>query len=116
MTLAEKNYSLDSRKLEFLALKWSVTELFRDYLYYSNDFVVYTHNNPLIYVLSTTKLNATGMRWVSELADFNFKIRSDIGQVGFIEMQKDCPGCQWILRSTWIYALNKPLRSSLKLQ
>ena len=35
---------------------------------------VYSDNNPLTYVLSTAKLNATGHRWVSELADFNFKI------------------------------------------
>ena len=56
---AEKNYSLHSGKLEFLALKWSVTEFFRGYLCYSNDFVVYTDNNPLTYLLSTAKLNAT---------------------------------------------------------
>ena len=114
LTPAEKNYSLHSGKLEFLALNWSVTEFFRDYLYYSNDFVVYTDNNPLTYVLSTSKLNATGIRWVSELADFN--LRLDIGQVEFIEMQMDCLECQWILRSTLIYALKRPLRSSLKLQ
>ena len=81
LTPAEKNYSLHSGKLEFLALKWSVTEFFRDYLYYSNDFVVYTDNNPLTYVLSTAKLNATGIRLVSELADFNFKIRYRPGRV-----------------------------------
>ena len=37
--------------------------------------MVYSDNNPLTYVLSTAKLNATGHCWVSELADFNFKIR-----------------------------------------
>ena len=74
LTPVENNYPLHSGKLEFVALKWSVTEFFRDYLYYSNDFVVHT-DNPLTYVLSTAKLNATGIRWVSELADFNFKIR-----------------------------------------
>ena len=58
-----------------------MTEFFRDYLYYSNDFVVYTDNNPLTYVLSTAKLNATGIRWVSELADSNFKIRYRPGRV-----------------------------------
>ena len=38
---------------------------------------IYTDNNPLTYVLSTDKLNATGQRcgWVAELADFNFSIR-----------------------------------------
>ena len=27
---------------------------------------------PLTYVLSSAKLNATGLRWIGELADFNF--------------------------------------------
>ena len=36
---------------------------------------MYSDINPLTYVLSTAKLNATGLHWVSELADFNFKIR-----------------------------------------
>ena len=81
LTPAEKNYSLHSGKLEFLALKWSVTEFSSDYLYYSNDFVVYTHVYLLTYVFSTAKLNATGIRRVSELADFNFKIRYRSGRV-----------------------------------
>ena len=37
--------------------------------------MVYSDNNPLAYVLSTAKLNATDHHWVSEVADFNFKIR-----------------------------------------
>ncbi|KAI3369517.1 hypothetical protein L3Q82_007728 [Scortum barcoo] len=32
-------------------------------------------NNPLTYVFSSAKLNATGCRWVAELADFHFTIR-----------------------------------------
>jgi hypothetical protein len=35
LTTAEKNYYLHSGKLEFLALKWAITEHFRDYLYYA---------------------------------------------------------------------------------
>ena len=38
-------------------------------------FTVYTDNDPLTYVLTTGKLNATGLRWVGELADFNFNIK-----------------------------------------
>ena len=72
---AEKNYNLHSGKLEFLALKWAVTEKFRDYLYYAPPFLVYTDNNPLTYVLSSARLNATGQRWVAELADFHFTIK-----------------------------------------
>ena len=75
LTPSERKYHLHSGKLEFLALKWAVTEQFRDYLYYAPEFVVYTDNNPLTYVLTTAKLNATGLRWVGELAEFNFEIR-----------------------------------------
>lgn len=74
LTKAEKNYHLHSGKLEFLALKWAVTERFRDYLI-SSSCTVYTDNNPLTYVLSTAKLNATGQRWVAELADFDITIK-----------------------------------------
>ena len=74
LTPAETNYHLHSGKLEFLALKWAVCDQFRDYLYYAPSFQVYTDNKPLTYVLSTVKLNATGLRWVGDLADFNFTI------------------------------------------
>lgn len=37
-------------------------------------FTVYSNNNPLTYVLSTAKLNATGCRWVAELADIHFTV------------------------------------------
>ncbi len=37
--------------------------------------MVYTDNNPLTFVLTTAELNATGHRWVAELADYNFTIR-----------------------------------------
>ena len=48
---------------------------FRDYLYYTPHFTVFTDNNPLTYILTTAKLNATGHRWVAELADFDFSIK-----------------------------------------
>ena len=51
LTDAETNYNLHSGKLEFLALKWAVTERFSDYLRYGTEpFTVYTDNNPLTYV------------------------------------------------------------------
>ena len=77
---SERNYHLHSGKLEFLALKWSICEQFRDYLYYAPSFRVYTDNNPLTYVLTSAKLNATGLHWISELADFNFDIRYRPGE------------------------------------
>ena len=75
LTAAEKNYNLHSGKLEFLALKWAITDKFRDYLYYAPFFTVFSDNNPLTYILSTAKLNATGCRWVAELADFHFTVK-----------------------------------------
>ena len=48
-----------SSKLEFLALKWAITEQFREYLQY-RPFTVLTANNPLTYVLTTPNLDALG--------------------------------------------------------
>ena len=64
------NYS--SATLELLALKWAVTEKFRDYLL-GLKFTVYTDNNPLAYI-QTSKLGASQICWLSELALFAFNI------------------------------------------
>ena len=80
LTDAENNYHLHSGKLEFLALKWAVTDRFPDYLGHGSQFTVYTDNNPLTYVMTSAKLNATGMRWVTDLADYNFEIRYKPGK------------------------------------
>ena len=71
LTPSEKNYH--SSKLEFLALKWSVTEHFKEYLTYA-PFVVRTGNNPLTYVLMMPNLDAMGHRWVGALASFQFEL------------------------------------------
>ena len=76
LTPSEKNYH--SSKLEFLALKWSVTEHFKEYLTYS-PFVVQTDNNPLTYVLMMPNLDATGHRWVGTLASFQFELEYQKG-------------------------------------
>lgn len=81
LTAPEKNYHLHTGKLEFLAMKWAICERFREYLYHATSFVVYTDNNPLTYVLSTAKLNATTHRWIAELADYNFTIKYRPGRV-----------------------------------
>ena len=81
LTDAETNYNLHSGKLEFLALKWAITERFSDYLRYGQTFTVFTDNNPLTYVLTSAKLNATGLRWVADLAEFNFLIKYRPGKL-----------------------------------
>ena len=62
-----------SSKLEFLALKWAVTQQFKEYLMYQ-PFIMQTDNNPLMYMLMTPNLDATGHHWVSALAGFNFRL------------------------------------------
>ena len=64
------NYS--SAKLELLALKWAVTEKFRDY-FLGSKFTVYTDNNPLAYI-QTSKLGASQIHWLSKLALFDYNI------------------------------------------
>lgn len=70
------NYS--SMKLEFVALKWAMTEKFREYLL-GNKCVVFTDNNPLSH-LSSAKLGATEQRWASQLAAFDFEIKYRSGK------------------------------------
>ena len=71
LSKSEKNYP--AHKLEFLALKWAITEKFSDYLV-GKTFSVFTDNNPLTYILTSAKLHATGHRWVAALSAFQFSI------------------------------------------
>lgn len=70
------NYS--SMKLEFLALKWAMSEKFREYLL-GHKCIVYTDNNPLSH-LSSAKLGATEQRWVAQLAAFDFEVKYRSGR------------------------------------
>ena len=67
-----------SSKLEFLALKWAMTEQFREYLQYQ-PFLIRTDNNPLTYVLTTPNLDAIGHRWVAAMVGYNFEIQYECG-------------------------------------
>ena len=87
LSRSERNY--DAHKLEFLALKWSVTERFHEYLY-GRHFEVYTDNNPLTYILTTAKLDATGQRWVASVANYNFKIFYKSGK---LNVEADALSC-----------------------
>ena len=76
---AEKNYpDYSSFKLELLALKWAVVDKFKDYLI-GTPFTVLTDNNPLAHI-QTAKLEACAMRWVAQLAAFNFDIKFRSGK------------------------------------
>ena len=77
LSQAERNYPV--HQLEFLALKWAVVDKFHDYLYGAK-FTVRTDNNPLTYVLTTARLNATGHRWLAALSTYDFSIRYKPGR------------------------------------
>ena len=64
LSKSEKNYN---------AHKWVITDRFHEYLY-GGDFEVFTNNNPLTYLLTKAKLDATGQRWVVSLANYAFKL------------------------------------------
>ncbi|KAK7879850.1 hypothetical protein WMY93_033485 [Mugilogobius chulae] len=71
--LSQSESHYPAHKLEFLALKWAVTEKFQDYLY-GAEFTVVTDSNPLTYILTTAKLDATGHRWLAALSTYSFKL------------------------------------------
>ena len=62
-----------SSKLEFLALKWAVTDQFKEYLQYQ-PFLIRTDNNLLTYIMTTPNLDAVRHRWVVAMAGYNFEI------------------------------------------
>ena len=78
-TLSKSECNYDAHKLEFLALKWSVTDRFHEYLY-GGTFDVYTDNNPLTYILTSAKLDAIGQRWVASLGPYNFSLHYNPGR------------------------------------
>ena len=45
-----------------------------------NTFVIYKDNNPLIYVLTSVKLDAAGHHWVASLANYNFTLTYKLGK------------------------------------
>ena len=78
-SLKKSKWKYHSSKLEFLALKWAITDQFHEYLY-GGTLEVHSNNNPLTYVLTTAKLDATGQRWVASLANYNFTITYHSGK------------------------------------
>ena len=77
-TLIPSKQNYDSSKPEFLALKWSVTEHFKEYLAYA-PFTVCTDNNPLTYMLTTPNLDAMGHHWVGALTSYEFTLEYQKG-------------------------------------
>ena len=72
-SLSHTEHNYPAHELEFLALKWVITDRFHEYLY-DGQFDVYMDNNPLTYILTSAKLDAMGQRRVASLANYNFQI------------------------------------------
>ena len=97
-----------SSKLEFLALKWAVTEQFCEYLQYG-PFTIRTDNNPLTYILMTPNLDVLGHHWVAALAGYNMKLEYLKGSdnkvadaLSWVSMQKlDKETMAKLLNCTW---------------
>ena len=90
---------LHSSKREFLALKWAITEQFRDYLYYAPHFTVYTDNSPLTYAPT------------SELSDFKFTVKyrpgtanRDADALSRMPMEQYICECQEGVEPEWVKA------------
>lgn len=77
--LSRSESKYPAHKLEFLALKWAVMDKFSDYLY-GTQFIVVTDSNPLTYILTTAKLDATSYQWLSALSTYNFKLQYRTGK------------------------------------
>ena len=65
--------------MEFLCLKWAITDQFHEYLH-GNTLDIHTDNNPLTYVLSPAKLEAMGHRWIASMANYNFHFHYSSGK------------------------------------
>lgn len=71
---AERNdANYNSFKLELLALKWAITDKFKDFLW-GAQFTVFTDNNPLVH-LQSAKLGAVEQRWAAQLANYQFDVK-----------------------------------------
>ena len=92
LTPSEQNYH--SSKLEFLALKWSITKHFKEYLEYT-PFIVWTDNNPLTDVMTMPNLDVTGHHWVGTLALYDFTLEYQKGsENGASDALSRVPICQ----------------------
>ena len=90
----DANYS--SFKLELFALKWAVTEKFKDYLT-GVPFTAHTDNNPVAHLL-TACLGIVEQHWVAQPASFNYHVKYHSGKSNVIvEQNKGNLLCQRVI-------------------
>ena len=55
-------------------MRWAICDHFKDYLYYSPHFQIYTDYNAFTYLTTSCGVTATAQRRITEFANFNFVI------------------------------------------
>ena len=83
-TLSKSQQRYPAHRLEFMALKWSISEKFSHWLK-GHNFTVWTDNNPLTYVMTKPKLDAYEVRWVAKLSSYNFDLKYIPGPKNVVE-------------------------------
>ena len=69
---AERSDRYSAFKLELLAVKWAITEVFKDYLV-CNKCVVVTDHHPLLFI-DKANLGCTEMKWMQQLSSFDYEL------------------------------------------
>ena len=69
---AERSGRYSAFKLELLAIKWAVTEVFKDYLL-GHKCCIITDHHPLLY-LEKANLGCVEMRWVQQLSSYEYEL------------------------------------------
>ena len=72
---------LQPKKIIVSTVAIRIFSKFRDYFYYAEDFPVYSDNKSLSCVVTSSKFNDSGTRWVLELSNYNFPIKYQPGKV-----------------------------------
>lgn len=101
--LSKSEQRYPAHKLDFLSVKWAVTQNVFRYLYGAK-FTVMTDNNPLTYVLTSAKLDAVGHCWLAVLSSFDFDIEYSAG--------KDNQDADGLLRRPYLHACDISDQSS----
>ena len=68
---SERAYAV--HKLELLAIYWSVTKQFVD-IVKGGKIVIYSDNNPLVYISKKLQIDSVTQRWLAELSAYDFEI------------------------------------------